>query len=211
MDASRYARLDIFVFFLSLLYVRTINTRLVFHFISFSPHQQREIRYIYFCLFFFPVQQTTREIGDRVIKYFFRVVSNLGTPEYEKQQQQTTTTVIMSLPNPPTLELTDHPCYFPVVERVVCYKSVLEDHPLPYSGPNEPIRRVSTRQFRSEESDFLCQRQQRYYLFPSNVNSACFQLKPTLKPECPASPEFFGKKRLSLGLEPTTIFSFGPY
>ena len=30
-------------------------------------------------------------------------------------------------------------------------------------------------------------------LFPPNVNSAFFQLKPTLKPECPGSPEFFGK------------------
>ena len=27
----------------------------------------------------------------------------------------------------------------------------------------------------------------------SDINSAFFQLKPTLKPECPGSPEFFGK------------------
>ena len=30
-------------------------------------------------------------------------------------------------------------------------------------------------------------------LFASNVNSTSFQLKPTLKPENPGSPEFFGK------------------
>ena len=43
-------------------------------------------------------------------------------------------------------------------------------------------------------------------LFASNVNSAFFQLKPTLKPERPGSPEFSGKTMSAWDSNPRLVF-----